>query len=238
VQTYPRAITVRWPAAVETIALPSSVFSGTGQVRTSEESWIEEGRQVSYRTSSRLLREKNEAILEVEYREHSNPRLAGEIGCWGVSRLRFSPGQTTGQATWHEQGARGHPTRGRWWAVPLAEDRRRVQVTRAERQQTRFREELRAFESCCAVSGESLPEALEAAHILSVKRGGLDVPQNGILLRADLHRLLDAGYLAIDKSGNLKLLKPVGKHYEELISKKKRLNEAVVQRIRPFLRLC
>ena len=206
-------------------------------MRASEEAWIEVGRTVNYRTSSRLRRSGSQITLEIEYRESANPDLAGEDGCWGVSKLDFSPGEFTGLATWHEHGETGRPTRGRWWAVPLVGVRKRVQLTRAERQQARFREELRSFGERCAVTGEEMPEALEAAHLLSVERGGPDVPQNGIFLRADLHRLLDANFFTIDPTGKLHIVKPLASAYEQLIRKKERLDDAVLQRIHPFLRL-
>lgn len=39
---------------------------------------------------------------------------------------------------------------------------------------------------------------LEAAHIVPVAEQGSDDPSNGILLRADLHRLFDNGLMAIN----------------------------------------
>lgn len=46
--------------------------------------------------------------------------------------------------------------------------------------------------------GVTIASALEAAHVLPFREKGLDSPSNGILLRADLHKLFDAGHLAID----------------------------------------
>lgn len=50
--------------------------------------------------------------------------------------------------------------------------------------------------SCAATSEHSLP-VLEAAHIRSYAKEGPHDVRNGILLRADLHRLLDRGYVTI-----------------------------------------
>lgn len=55
-----------------------------------------------------------------------------------------------------------------------------------------------AYGSCCAVTGEPAFPALEAAHIYPWRRGGPHEVPNGILLRRDLHRLFDRGYLALD----------------------------------------
>lgn len=46
----------------------------------------------------------------------------------------------------------------------------------------------------CAVTGERTLPALEASHIKPYKEDGPHHVQNGILLRSDIHRLLDAGY--------------------------------------------
>lgn len=51
----------------------------------------------------------------------------------------------------------------------------------------------------CAITGEAVPEALEAAHLPGASwRAGDNAATDGILLRADLHRLLDAGLLKIE----------------------------------------
>ncbi|MCL6564269.1 MAG: HNH endonuclease [Firmicutes bacterium] len=55
-----------------------------------------------------------------------------------------------------------------------------------------------AYEYRCAVTGERALPALEAAHILPVAAGGPHLVENGLMLRADLHRLFDAGYLSVD----------------------------------------
>lgn len=54
-----------------------------------------------------------------------------------------------------------------------------------------------AYGGACAVSGEHSLPALEAAHIRPYTSDGPhDVP-NGLLLRADIHRLFDKGYVTV-----------------------------------------
>jgi putative restriction endonuclease len=50
----------------------------------------------------------------------------------------------------------------------------------------------------CAVSGERTLPVLEAAHIRPVSDGGAHQLANGLLLRTDIHRLYDAGYVGVD----------------------------------------
>jgi hypothetical protein len=65
--------------------------------------------------------------------------------------------------------------------------------------QARFRNRLLgAYKGVCAISDCDWPEALEAAHIQRYADGGKDHITNGLLLRADLHRLFDRGKIRID----------------------------------------
>jgi putative restriction endonuclease len=49
----------------------------------------------------------------------------------------------------------------------------------------------------CAVSGEKTLPILDAAHIRSYAEGGEHSVDNGLLLRTDIHRLFDLGYVTV-----------------------------------------
>jgi hypothetical protein len=70
-------------------------------------------------------------------------------------------------------------------------------------EQAAFRNEVGAMWNwTCPLSGCTVREVLDAAHLGGP--GGWRVPrhlQSGVLLRCDLHRLLDAGLLTIDERG-------------------------------------
>ena len=53
------------------------------------------------------------------------------------------------------------------------------------------------YERRCAVTREKALPVLEAAHIRSVSGGGQHRIDNGLLLRSDIHRLFDRGYVTI-----------------------------------------
>jgi putative restriction endonuclease len=57
----------------------------------------------------------------------------------------------------------------------------------------------------CAITGEKTLPVLEAAHVIPVSRGGEHRPENGLLLRSDLHKLFDLGYLTIDEGHQLRV---------------------------------
>jgi putative restriction endonuclease len=58
---------------------------------------------------------------------------------------------------------------------------------------------LDAYGRACAVTGEHSLPALEASHIRSYKHEGPHEISNGLLLRADLHRLFDKGYVTVTR---------------------------------------
>lgn len=54
-----------------------------------------------------------------------------------------------------------------------------------------------AYGRACAVSGEHSLPVLDAAHIVPFAKGGPHEVSNGLLLRSDLHRLFDLGYVTV-----------------------------------------
>jgi HNH endonuclease len=70
--------------------------------------------------------------------------------------------------------------------------------------QSRFRETVfKAYSSRCFLTGDSMGEILEAAHIIPVTHGGADKADNGICLRVDIHRLFDSNNIRIKGTGEL-----------------------------------
>ena len=68
--------------------------------------------------------------------------------------------------------------------------------------QSRFREHvLSAYQRRCCITGETVEEVLEAAHIEPYVNASSNHVQNGIPLRRDLHKLYDAQLLSIDEQG-------------------------------------
>lgn len=54
-----------------------------------------------------------------------------------------------------------------------------------------------AYEGACAITGEHSQPVLEAAHIRPYALDGEHDVQNGVLLRSDIHRLFDDGYVTV-----------------------------------------
>jgi hypothetical protein len=65
----------------------------------------------------------------------------------------------------------------------------------------------------CAITGCEEPSVLDAAHIQQRAKEGSDDPANGMILRADIHRLFDAGLLQINPRSRTVIVDP-RVHYE------------------------
>lgn len=79
----------------------------------------------------------------------------------------------------------------------------------------RFRNLVLGDNPHCLVTGETDRRVLEAAHICAVKNEGNDGFENGIVLRADLHKLFDRHILTISNDGRFSM-SPVLKSYNYL----------------------
>ncbi|NBB82765.1 MAG: HNH endonuclease [Alphaproteobacteria bacterium] len=70
-----------------------------------------------------------------------------------------------------------------------------------------------AYERRCAVSGERVLPALEAAHIRPYAEGGEHAVPNGLLLRRDIHGLYDRGYVTVDPDGRFLVSRQVREEF-------------------------
>lgn len=94
--------------------------------------------------------------------------------------------------------------------VQVARKRTRSAIERAERDPGFKFQVHKRFHGRCAVTGISVSEMLEAAHVVPVARGGSDDPRNGLLLTADLHRAFDAWLWAINPEDRSIMTRPQG----------------------------
>ncbi|MFI2334146.1 HNH endonuclease [Nocardia rhamnosiphila] len=81
---------------------------------------------------------------------------------------------------------------------PIAGGHRMV-TARARYGQDKFRDAVLQRDGLvCAITGRCHPAALEAAHLRKFADHGEHLPEEGLPLRADVHKLFDAGLIAID----------------------------------------
>ncbi len=78
------------------------------------------------------------------------------------------------------------------------------------------------YQRRCAVTGEKTLPILDAAHIRPFGEGGEHDISNGLLLRTDIHRLFDLGYVTVSSDGKFEVGRRLkedfenGRHYYEL----------------------
>lgn len=147
---------------------------------------------------------KSKRVLKLRYDQLNNSGQALENQVWGIATLNFDLEKLNATATWTSD----KPNRLIDGTAPamllparLHEDLGREIATRQIRRQQKLRKDLIKLDPCCALTGETTLAVLEAAHIIDVKsKGAFDI-SNGLLLRADLHRLFDSGTLTIATNG-------------------------------------
>jgi len=77
-------------------------------------------------------------------------------------------------------------------------ERRNISIKRRRGQQAFRNKLIKTYDGKCAISGCEVLDVLEAAHLKNYDGQHTNVLPNGLLLRADLHTLLDCNLMAID----------------------------------------
>lgn len=81
----------------------------------------------------------------------------------------------------------------------LRRGERRLKLEAIRKAQGRLKSQLlSAYRGACCISGCTVRQALDAAHLDAAGYESREHPRNAILLRADLHRLFDVNMLGID----------------------------------------
>jgi putative restriction endonuclease len=71
-----------------------------------------------------------------------------------------------------------------------------------------------AYQRRCSISGEKTLPVLEAAHIQPYSESGPNQASNGLLLRSDIHKLFDTGYLTITKELKVEVSNRIKQEFE------------------------
>ena len=71
-----------------------------------------------------------------------------------------------------------------------------------------------AYNRKCAVSGEKTLPVLDAAHIKPYDQSGPHAISNGLLLRTDIHKLFDKGYITITEEYKIEVSKKIKQEFE------------------------
>jgi len=136
-----------------------------------------------------------------------------------VTGKSFNTFSAEGWALWSEVSERMHEVvaTGRIREKEEAWERRfgKEYLTRSRLGQGAFRLLVTsAYQRRCAVTGEKTLPALEAAHIRPFNEEGPNRISNGLLLRSDLHRLFDQGYMTITPEHTILVSRKIREEFE------------------------
>jgi putative restriction endonuclease len=71
-----------------------------------------------------------------------------------------------------------------------------------------------AYSRRCAITGEKTLPVLEAAHIKPYSISGINTINNGLLLRADLHKLFDTGYITVTDKYDIEISRMIKEDFD------------------------
>ena len=197
---------------------------------------------VEYNIDVRLERPRGgEVHVVVDYHEGNNLKLAGRYDIyWGTNTIVLKQGYRTGHCRWLRLGTK-RPEKVHWEASGLGEsqDRPLSRYWRSPRYAQFRKIVLAADRHSCVITGEETSEALEAAHLVPAKNGENDISCNGITLRADLHRLFDAGLFTFAESGRVMIRSPKSPSFDAYrqLLRNQRLSPPTFARVRATLAL-
>lgn len=237
-------LNIHWPYGEEYVPIPAE----RTPTITTVERWRQSGTNVAY--TARL------GPLDLEHHRFELRYVPGDQGnpdvlnpenevCWGRSVITWRPRLRTGTVEWFDDdGSRGEVQIDVLGGEePVIDFRPDISVIVKYRPaQQALRNQLLCLDGCCVISGERLPAALEAAHVVPVKAGGQEVIGNAILLRADLHRLFDGAQFWFQPAADRAIVVPsdgLSQSYRDLLAGKgltgstlERVREALVLRSR------
>lgn len=146
-----------------------------------------------------------EVHLVVNYDPAQNPEIAREWPddeYWGENTIILKQGEQDGICRWRHRGA-ADDFEVPWKAFDLdSKGARPSEKYLRSKRAAEFRSMICAYDdSRCVLTGETTIQALDAAHLIPAANGENDMPFNGIMLRADLHRLFDACLFTLGPDG-------------------------------------
>jgi len=212
---------ISWDLGSEFVSIDLENPQSTSKTLQTFEWWPSEKRLVHYNaTLEGINRIDGGYEVRLRYNSDSNTHLAESGALWGTSIIRIYIGADSGVAEWVDESDEENCGIRKWRRIStgLFKTGELETVTRLKRKQELLRAALISIDQRCVLSLEDTSEALEAAHIIPSRHLGAEVIENSILLRADIHRLLDAGMIRIDSAGKVTLSDRLPENYRNLIT--------------------
>ena len=144
-----------------------------------------------------------EVRLAVTYDKAKQSRELRDANLYpGTNTIILQQGEQKGRCEWLREGTEDWEEVA--WEAFGSAPRPISARYRGSRREARFRKMILACDDHrCVLTDEATTKALDAAHLIPAAVGENDVPSNGISLRADIHRLFDAGLFTFDHDGKV-----------------------------------
>jgi hypothetical protein len=219
-----QGISIPWAFSTEWIRLDLSNPTDT-HVKQTLDVVRDTGEVRVFNVDSQWNLDGTSAELTLSYIEADNTFFSGPeyMELWGTSLIEIDFQKDRGKAMWKGYFSKEWDGSVEWTRIDqaLREVKARETVSRIKREQQRLRQALLVLDKRCAITGEELSEVIDAAHIISAADGGKELLENAILLRADLHRLLDCKRLHITAEGVIVPDPSLPSGYLEMLANKK-----------------
>jgi len=228
-------IRIRWPGdhSIETVCAPLEAEPTDNEIQRTAVYYVEEDKCFDAITTSQrtIDTDGTQCILihhfienytadELQERAGEFPEFDPASWLWGTATITVSPLLDSADANWVGQNNHDYDGEGQCsiFLEELCIVHDREAISRNKREQARFKKSLREVgDNCCAITGETTRAALEAAHIVPANQGGPESLNNGILLRADLHRLYDACLFKIREDGSIEIVGQISAAYTDIL---------------------
>ena len=163
-----------------------------------------------------------EVHLFVEYGEE-RPKGFPESYAPSRNTIVLKKGERSGSCCWQPSGSLS-TEHLEWKSFDLKASHERVEKRKKySGRSSAFRNMILSLDgSRCVLSCEKTEHALEVAHLIPARKGDNDIPSNGIALRADLHKLFDAGLFRFDRDGKVRLAEgtDISDSYQDFLKNK------------------
>jgi len=211
---------IEWALSVEYIPFDPDPPPVKDTMVSSVEYWNKERVQVEYQSkcSSYCVHDQIHT-LQLDYKATNNLDIEDKDISWGISEISIDLAKRQAKAIWTDDkgsGFDGYSSKCTVHEQLLVEEPVYETVQRISRlKQNILRQQLLEKDGKCAISGETLRNVLDAAHITDAHDSGAYSLANGFLLRTDLHRLFDQGLLNISLDGKVCLNEEVSDYYKK-----------------------
>jgi len=211
-------ILIPWSGSSEYIDInPDALPAPAGRLDTLDY-WHAEEKRVPYvaRCESASIVDRK-LKLELQYHAEDNESIAELSSGWGKSTVEIDLDARKGNATWCDKS---DSTRNGVANCCLLDDSISNDVTYKgisaidRLNQALTRQTLLQKFGRCALTGEDTWAVLDVAHLVAARESGAASVKNCILLRADIHRLMDNGFLSISQDGRVILRRDTNPRYQ------------------------